>query len=155
MSKPIALALLAATLLAGCGATRAAGAPAPLAGDDILEVVQGGVALPLAFDAPIPVADDLTATVRVQSVPGVRAVRTLRLALRGASGPVEDATISVGGHMRYMDHGSFTVLASSTGGGTYAATLPLVMAGEWELVISPTLGGLARGSLILDLTNYD
>jgi hypothetical protein len=54
--------------------------------------------------------------------------------------------------MRFMDHGAFNTVASSAGDGTYVATLPFVMPGEWEMLIT---FGTAGDRLVVDLDDYE
>lgn len=147
---------LAVVVAGACGEVTAAKvAPPPFqAGPERIALVRGGIPVSFAEGEGIPVGGDLEAVVRFNRLPGIRYLRVLRISLAAASRPAADAVISVSGEMRYMDHGAFRTLAESAGDGSYVASLPFAMPGEWRLVLDVRTA-TARGEISLDFDEYD
>lgn len=149
----LGLATLALTLKAAPPISKVA-APAAVAIPDRIAIVRGGIASSFAPGEELPVVRDVTATIVLRPVPGVRYARSLQVALADGAGPVAGATVRVAAVMRYMEHGDLRAVAVSAGDGTYAVALPFVMPGEWRLVITCEIGAEA-GELVVDLDEYE
>lgn len=154
------LALSAALVVSTLGASAPPGAARPAApaaivrSDDVLELVRGGIAEPYVSGSRVAVASDIDATIVLTAAPGVRVARTLRLALRDAAGPLDDARVEVAARMRFMDHGSFDAVGVAAGDGAYVVDLPFAMNGEWELTMT-VRSRAGTGRVVLDVTEYD
>jgi hypothetical protein len=127
--------------------------PAPRGGDRIALVV-GGVEQTLPDDEAIPVRGTLAAKIRITALPGVAYARALQITVLRGETFVTDATVRASAHMRFMDHGSFQVVAVPSGNGTYVAPLQFAMAGEWALVLAIQTVK-ENGEIALDIDAFD
>jgi len=146
----VAVLIAAATAAIALGtSSRHETAPRPVLPAEPLSLVVGGIPTMLAPDQAVPLGADLSASLRFVRETGT--TRRLEITLARADGPVAtDATIRVAAHMRYMDHGSFVVVAVPDGAGRFVAALPFAMPGEWEARLDVTGAG-APASLTIDV----
>jgi YtkA-like len=157
---PIAV-VFAAALVTGACAAAPSGIRAVTAGDDRaprggdrIALVVGGVEEVLPDGAPIPVSRTLAATIRITPLPGVAHARVLQVRVLRGDTAVSDASVRANAHMRFMDHGSFQVVAVPSGNGSYVAPLQFAMAGEWTLTVEIQTVK-ETGEIALDLDAFD
>ena len=152
MNARRALTLLA--LVLATAACTAAAAPPAAAPPDRLMLVRAGIAIQHVFGESVPVTGELVASIEISPIAGARHVRLLRVVLSDRTAPVSGATVRIGGHMLFMDHGAFQVSAAPSGDGAYVTELPFAMSGEWQLDIDVRAGERA-GAFSLELDEFD
>jgi hypothetical protein len=122
---------------------------------DELQVVTGGIAQPYTGGDAISVAGEVMASLTL--APGdARHSRRADVLLyrRTPAEPVNDATIQATAHMRYMDHGTFRVVALASDDGHYVLPLAFPMPGEWELDLEITADN-TNSAIHLDVNLVD
>jgi hypothetical protein len=160
MSEMRALLLVAAALMA-CACTvapnpaRSTGTPIDSsARADRIALVIGGIERGLRDGDAIPVSGALEAKVRIVPLANVAYARVLHVALTRGTSTVNDATVKASARMRFMDHGSFQVVAVPSGDGSYVAPLEFSMSGEWTLTLAIQTPS-ESGEIFLDLDAFD
>jgi hypothetical protein len=160
MSGKRAFLLLAAALTVGACTAAASGARSigtPIdssARADRIALVIGGIEQGLREDDAIPVSGALEARIRIIPLANVASARVLQVTLTRGAGSVSDATVKASARMRFMDHGSFQVVAVPSGDGSYVAPLEFAMPGEWALTLAIQTPR-ESGEIILDLDAFD
>jgi len=136
-----ALTLAAAlVLLAACGG-RPAAAPSVVSAPLLVSLLVGGIEQPLVPGERVPLSGDLVAQLTLRPGGDASAAKVLEVSLSRGGAPVAGATVRANGHMRYMDHGAFTVASIADADGRYLVQLPFAMAGEWEVDLAISTDG--------------
>lgn len=129
----------------------AAAGPAAQAPSDRIAVVVAGIPAALTPDTVVPIAGQLSARIALDRGADGRGARDLRVSLVDADGrPLDGASITLVGQMRFMDHGAFQAIAWPEGLGRYTAHLLFPMPGEYDVRVNVDGAG-STGSLVLDL----
>ncbi len=120
---------------------------------DRLALVSAGLERPFENGSALPVAGDLSASVKVRPAAG-RYARDVEVDLVRDGKPVDAASVTANGQMRFMDHGSFKQAAAPLGDGRYVVLARFAMPGEWRLKLDVDAGG-EHGSINLDMDLFE